>query len=318
MADVSAISAAATTPGGLGNLTPEQFGDFLETNFKRANADEMAAPSQGLNFYNVQNTSLDHEKHTAVTGFRTMPKSRDNENIPLGEVVQGFDNTYTPEDYRLGYGFEHRLRETGQYRLISKIQRALMKSASDSIELIAADPFNRGFGATAPWLCADGFYLFDSARNLEDGSGTWSNLETASALTQNSLETALVNARKQVNKRGLKAPVKMRTLIVPPDLERKAKELLASDKTPEDALNSANVYQNSLEIAVWDYLTDTNAWFLSGEMSDVMHEIFWYWRLRPSVTTFQSGNPDVTYQRVKFSAVTGADRPHNVMGNAGA
>ena len=315
MADVTAISAAATVPGGAGNLTKEQFGDFLETNFRMANADEMKAPKQGLNFYNVMSTDLDHEKFTSVTGFRTMPKSRDNENVPLGEVVQGFDLTLTPDDYRMGFGYEKRLAETGQYSLITKIQRALRKSADDTIELIAADPYNRAFGATAPWLASDGYYLCDAGRPLEDGSGTWSNLETASALTQNSLETALVNARKQVNKRGVKAPVKMRTLVVPPDLERKAKELLGSDKAPEDALNRTNVYQNSLKIAVWDYLTDTNAWFLK---SDEELEVYWLWRKMTDVETYTTGNPDVVYQRARFSAVTGAGRPHGIVGNAGA
>lgn len=316
---VSAISAATPAHGGFGVLTPEQFSDFLEENFKRANARELAAPSQGLAFYNVQDTSKDHERHTYVTGFRLMPQSRDASHVPLGEVVQGFDNTYTPVDYRLGYAFEDRLRETGLYSLITKIQRGMMKSAMYTIEYLAADPFNRGFGAsTAPWLCADGYFLFDSSRPNEAGEGTWSNLETASALTQDAWETMKVNARKAKNERGLVSPVHLKTLIVPPALERKALELQLSTQSPEDALNAANVYQNKFSVACWDYLTSDTAWFGMADASDVENELFWYWRIRPNVKTYDNGNPDVEYQRVKFSAVTGADRPVSIRGNAGA
>ncbi len=317
----TSASAETGTPGGLGILTPEQFQDFLETNFRKANAREMATPVQGMKYWNVQKTSLDHENHTYVTGFRLVPKSRDADEIPLGEAVQGFSNTYTPEDYRMGYGFERRLRETGQYRLITKIQRGMQKAGSMTVEYLMVDPWNRGFGTvSAPWLCADGMFLFDSARPLEDGSGEWSNLETPAALTMNSLETAKVAGRKMVNERGFRAPVRYTRLIVPPDLERKGREVTESVLDPETALNTKNVVgDRGLKLEVWDLLTDTSAWFLAGDAGDSDYELYWYWRVRPGIETYVAGsNPDVHYQRVRFSCISGADRPHLARGNAGA
>ena len=39
------------------------------------------------------------------------------------------------------------------------------------------------------------------------------------------------------------------------------------------------------------------------------NEVRGYWRVRPGVVTFEDGNPDVIWQRVRFRFGTGALRP---------
>lgn len=312
----SAVSNTFSMPGV---LLKDNYADILNTQFDKIKIRKWGIPVQGMDVYNVVTTSKDYIKHSYVTELGLLAKNDDEDSIPVDHPIQGFDNTHTPVDYRGSIRITKRLRETDQYAVIAKMQGALLQSAKDTTEYIAADAFNTGFGSNASWLCADGMYLFDSDRPFEDpGLGTWSNLETASALTQASLATMRLNFRKTKNERGLFRPVVMKTLIVPPALEDKAFELIKSDLRAEDDMNAKNVYQNRFEIKVWDYLTDENAFFGLGP-KDEAHELYYIWRVKPETATYNaSENPDVLVHRVRMSCVTGCDRPHNLRGNAGA
>lgn len=312
-------SAVVNTFSMPGVLLTNNYADILNTQFDKIKIRKWSAPVQGMDVYNVVTTSKDYVKHSYVTELGLLAKNDDEDSIPVDHPIQGFDNTHTPVDYRGSIRITKRLRETDQYAVIAKMQGALLQSAKDTTEYIAADAFNTGFGTNASWLCADGMYLFDTLRKFEDpGLGTWSNLETASALTQASLATMRLNFRKTLNERGLIRPIVMKTLVVPPALEDKAFELIKSDLRAEDDMNAKNVYQNRFEIKVWDYLTDENAFFGLGP-KDESHELYFLWRVKPETATYNaSENPDVLVHRVRMSCVTGCDRPHNIRGNAGA
>jgi hypothetical protein len=312
----SPVSNTFSMPGVL--LTAN-YPDILNEQFDRIKIRKWGIPVQGMDYFNVVKTSKDYIKHSYVTELGLLSKNDDEDKIPVDHPIQGFDNTHTPIDYRGSIRITKRLRETDQFAVIAKMQGALLQSAKDTTEYIAADAFNTGFGSNASWLCADGMYLFDSARPFEDpGLGTWSNLETASALTQASLATMRVNFRKTLNERGLIRPITMKTLVVPPDLEDKAYELIKSDKRAEDDMNATNVYQNRFEVKVWDYLTSSTAYFGMGP-KDEAYELYFVWRVKPETATYNaSENPDVLVHRVRMSCTTGCDRPHQIRGNAGA
>jgi len=312
----SAVSNSYSSPG---ILSKENFPDFLETNFQKVNEDLMKQAIQGLQLFNEESTNLDHVKSTALVGLGTVPVSRDADALPLDVAIQGYDNQVTPETFRLGLRIEDRLRETAQYVLISKLQKGLMQAGRDTIEYHAALPFNTTFGSSGPFKCADGLALIDTARNLENGAGTWTNEETAAALTQNSLETMDTNFAKVVNGRGLLRPLAMKYLIVPRNLRRKALELVQSDKRPEDSLNAKNIFRGAFDVIVWDYLTSATAFFGAIDFGSMDYQLRWVWGSKPEVKTWADGsNVDVTYQRVRMVFATGCDRAHGIRGNAGA
>lgn len=316
MATASAKVPAYSMPG---MLMKENFADLLNVQFKFIKSRDFKAPKQGLQFYNVETTSKDYEKHSYVTGVGLMPKNRDAQKLPFVEPIQGFNNTFTPEDFRLAIRVEKRLRETDQYGQIAKLMGSLTQAAGDTVEYYAADPFNTGFGTGASWLCADGMHLFDKSRPMEDkAQGTWDNEETAAALTQASLANMRVNFRKHLNERGLKRPLVMKTLVVPPDLEDTADVIMKSLGKPGFLINDKNVYENRFDIKVWDYLTSATAWFGLAERN-VGHELYWYWRVKPETySNVLSDNPDIWQARIRMSFVTGCDRPATMRGNAGA
>jgi hypothetical protein len=297
----------------------ENYQDVLDSRMEFVKRRKWAQPLEGLEYYQQRTTNRAYEKHSYVSSGAIVPRARTVDGIPLMHVTPGFDNTYTPVEYKLGIRIDKRLRETDQFNVIDQHMEDLNQSARDTIELYAALPFNNGFGATSEWVCADGMYLFDS-RDRELGSaGTWSNVETSSALSQASIATMRLDFRKNKNENGLLRPMTMDTVVIPPDLEDSAIVQLEGVLKPGSSLNDPNYLSRyGLKYKVWNYLTSATAWF-GMAAKDSLYELFWYWGVKPEIKSYDVGNnPDIDAYRIRMVFVTGADRPMAIRGNAGA
>jgi hypothetical protein len=119
----------------------------------------------------------------------------------------------------------------------------------------------------SPAFIYDGLPFFDTAHTQTIGGNTFSNHDAAATLTDANLQSAKVrmkstNAFDDKNERVLVRP---NTLIVPPGLERTAKQLLGSDLEIDSAQNNINVHRASLDLIVWDFLDDaasSSAWWM--------------------------------------------------------
>jgi len=109
MATASALTNTFSAPGA---LMKENFPDVLDTRFKSISQRKRMVPIEGLKYYMVEDTNRAYEKYGFVTDAGVMGKSRDVDDMPLTTKIQGFDNTLTPETFRLGMRCEQRLRET--------------------------------------------------------------------------------------------------------------------------------------------------------------------------------------------------------------
>lgn len=312
-------SAASNNISHIGAIHKSQFPDLLNTNFKLIVDRAWSQEVQGLQHFKVESTSRDYIKESAITGIGLMQLNSDEDNLPVDTPIQGFDHQVELPDYRLSIRITERMREVDQFGKIGKLQSMLAQSPRDTLEYFSADCWNTGFDTTGQFLCGDGMFLFDSGRPFEDPrAGEWSNLETASALTADSLETIRLNFRANLNERGLLRPLNMQKIIVPPALEKKANELLKSSDKPETSLNDTNFLKGKFQISVWDYLTSTTAWF-GCAAQDSLYELKWFWRVKPNFKSNPlSDNPDVYLQRVRMSFGIGCLRPHSLRGNAGA
>jgi len=106
---------------------------------------------------------------------------------------------------------------------------------------------------------------FFATDHSEGASGTHSNKGTT-ALTAASLRTAITAMRKFKDDQGKPSHVKPTLLVVPPDLEFTARELLNSAYYPEEGTTTnklaTNVLKGIVNLLVTDYLTDSNNWYL--------------------------------------------------------
>ena len=62
------------------------------------------------------------------------------------------------------------------------------------------------------------------------------------------------------------------TILIPPDLYETAYEIVGSQGKVDSANNNANVHYGQYKVEEWNYLTDTNDWFLidSSMMKDYL------------------------------------------------
>lgn len=316
-------SAQTVTNSLPGIHLKENFAALLETNLDLVKRRVWNRALMGLKFFRGETTRKDHVIRQYHYGMGLVPRNRDTESIPMDQSSLGFQNTITMVTYRLGVRFERATMDDDQYGVIGPKQAKFLECHNKTVEYTLADAVNGGFGTSgsAQFTCADGMYLFDSARNNpHPGVAQWSNLETASALTESSLWTMEQNFNSNLDERGHRAPLNMNRLIIPKALERKAIQLSRSAKTPEDALNSANQYEG-LKYDVWSYLSDTNMWVGFGGEGGYQgedNELVIIWRDKPDTVTYTAGNPDVVNQRMRSRWAVGCDRPYAFRGNAGA
>ena len=73
-------------------------------------------------------------------------------------------------------------------------------------------------------------------------------------------------------------------LLVPPELERRATQLVSERALyePDSAQFDVNMFAGRLRPVVWDRLTDANAWFLIDSRMMRQH-LHFQWRIRPEL-----------------------------------
>jgi phage major head subunit gpT-like protein len=138
----------------------------------------------------------------------------------------------------------------------------------------------------------DGRPFFDAAHNEGDG-GNQGNLGLE-ALSAQALKTALTTMRRIKDDKGRPMSVTPNVLVVPPELEWTAREILESAYWP-DALPGAdgsqklasNVLQNSLLLLVSPELPDADNWFLLDTTKPVRPLIAQV-RLEPEFTSLEA------------------------------
>ena len=115
-----------------------------------------------------------------------------------------------------------------------------------------------------------------STAHLQDGSTvTFRNeLATSADISITSLRTALIDFRNFRDGRNKRLNLRPMKIIVPPDGEWDVREILKSELRSDTTENATNAFKGDefntagLQIVVWNYLTDTDAWFLQAPEED--------------------------------------------------
>lgn len=103
-------------------------------------------------------------------------------------------------------------------------------------------------------LCASG--------HTHNGTDTTQSNSGSSALSATALSAARLAMRDFTDETDNLINTMGDTLIVPPELEQTAWEITMSDKKVNTANNDANFQKGRYKVLVWDYLSDSNNWFL--------------------------------------------------------
>lgn len=238
--------------------------------------DEFQKPSFYEKVFNVRNSNQEYEEYLHIAGLpNLMEWNSDGGELPIVEPIQGHKILFVHKDYGYMWSLSKRLLRGTQYpRISADLSRNAGQAALHTVEALATSVFAMGFTQQG----YDGANLF-GAHPLLDGS-TFNNLMNT-ALAPSSLGDAIVRFRRMKNHRGQPIVIEPKYLIVPPELERVAKEIVNSTVVPVNNAFYDNVLKGIVEVIVNPYLTDPNDWFLVSDKS--AHKLFLFWREKPNI-----------------------------------
>lgn len=283
----------------------------------------MEFPMEHEAIFNVGSMDRGILQHTQVSGLPAVGQVAEGSEYPLDQQYQGFDKTYSAVKYGVMTSITEELLADAQFDVFNRRPEQMVRSMNEARKISAASVFNNGFSAAGP----DGVALFHvSHPSIYPGAPTSSNkLGTDADLSLSALESLITVMRQTTDGSGKKVLIRPKYLVVGPSNEFLATELLDSTQKPQAALNGSITEENmvnavrsryGLSIVVLDYLTDSDAWFLCGEKGS--HELWWFDREKPAVSTDMEFKSDVALAKIKARWAVGYSDWRGVAGTSGA
>lgn len=224
--------------------------------------------------FEVKQSDKRFEKEQGVTGLPLAGVKDEGDAVPYVDPFQGFQKEYVNVTYALGSSVTREMYEDDQYNYINSIPSMLSRSMRQTEETIGFNHINRAQNTNFPG--ADGVSLANASHPLV-GGGTFRNqLNTASDLTQTSLEQAIQDLMDFVDDQSLKIRTLPKCLVVPTQLNFQARKLLESYGVVGSADNDKSGLPGTFQdLVVSPYLTDTDAWHI---ITDCPNGLTWYTR----------------------------------------
>ena len=269
-------------------LTSGNFADLLKPGLKRIFDIGMSRPRPMMEMLCGVESSTRFEEQYQGMGSQGLVPPFDG-TVPYADFDAGYRTDIRNYEFAQGIQVERRLVDDDQYSQIRRRASSMSDSFNTTIETDAANVFINGFTDSgtnrmgASTNGADGVGLLSAAHPFSpaDTNNTQSN-EGTLALTIDNLDTTRQAMRSFTDDAGQLMGVNPNMLLVPPELERTATQIVSERALyePGSAQFDVNMFSGRFQPVVWDRLTDANAWFLIDSNMMKSH-LIWQWRIRP-------------------------------------
>lgn len=216
-----------------------------------------------------------YHEEPVLYGFGAAPKLPDGQPVVYDEGGQLFTKRYDYDVYGLAFALTKVLVEDGEHvRLGTVYSKHLAQSMDETLETVTANHLNRAF--TSGYNGGDGVPLVSAAHPIV--GGVQSNVLTSAALSQTSLEQALIQIRQAQDSRGKKIRLVPKKLVVAPSNMLQAEVLLKSVLRAGTNNNDLNPIKSSSSLmdsaSVLSRLTSPNAWFVQTDAQNGL-KVLW-------------------------------------------
>lgn len=249
-------------PHAVGN-----FGDLIDKRVTKLFYDQYKELDDKIpTIYNVQSSSDSYETWSDVGSLGDFTQFTGT--VTYQSQAQGYDVTASHVPFANGIQIERELYDDDRHGIWQQRPRALAKAAQRTRQKHAARIYNNAFSVdTFFYNQSEGVALCSDSHTTNSGASTavgFDNL-TTSALS------AVAVAAARIQFRGFRGDVAERIscmpskLVIPIDLYEIAYEIAESEGKVDTANNNANVHKGKYQVMDWEYLTDTNNWFMEDD-----------------------------------------------------
>jgi hypothetical protein len=241
------------------------FADILDIRFQRIFDDEYdQIPDMLPELFGFEGTNGREDMRFSSVG--TMPDWNEfTGSVTYQDRSQGYDTVMTPLEFASGFQVRRKLFDDDQFGIMDARPRSLASSYQRTRQSHGARIFSNAFSSdTYFYNNSEGVALCSASHTTTTGASTttgFDNLGTA-ALTATAVAAARIQARKFRGDQAELISVNPDELLYPTDLYERAFEIISAGGKLDVATNNPNVHQGAYRGIEWEYLTDTNNWFM--------------------------------------------------------
>ena len=229
--------------------------------------------------FEIENSDRAFEEEVLFTGFGTAPVKGEGESVSFDDAQESYTARYDNETIALAFAVTEEAMEDNLYDTFAKLRaKGLARAMANTKQVKAAKIFNNGFNDVAADHIGDGQPFF-SANHPTISAGVQTNTYGDAALSEASIETAVIQIQKTKDDRGILIGAQAVSLHVPVDLTFTAAQVLQSEYSTTTAANGGNGITNvndinavrSMGVIPQGYFvnrrfTDTNAYFFKTDI----------------------------------------------------
>lgn len=244
---------------GVGIAVSEGFGYLLDPGLREVFWGEYnAKPSVVPMIYNVLTSAKAVEYDLGIGDMTNFEEFEGR--IQYDSPEQLWRVSYTHVEYAKGFQIERKLFDDNLYNVMNDRAIDLGRAAWRTRETKAALLFNNATSTNG----YDGVPLASNSHPLSPSNASVQDNYFAVALSSANLSTVRLAMREFTDDRGNLANVMPDMLLVPPELEETAFQIVQSPGPYQTGSGNytPEFHRNQYRVVVWDYLTDSNRWFL--------------------------------------------------------
>ena len=216
--------------------------------------------------YEIENSDRAFEEEVLFTGFGAAPVKGEGAAVVYDDASESYTSRYTNETVALAFAVTEEAMEDNLYDTFAKLRaKGLARAMGSTKQQKAADLYNNGFATNQ----GDGVPMFSAAHPVT-GSGTVTNITTAAAIAEGTLEAAIIQIQKTTDDRGILIGASGVSLHVPTDLMFTADVLLNTPGITNSNNNDINAVRHLGVFPDGFYVnrrfTDVNAWFIKTDV----------------------------------------------------
>jgi len=249
-------------------LRSADFVDALDPRFMRI-FDEYYTDLPDLveRFFAIEsNSKLQTERYSSIGTIGEIPEFTGT--VTADEVYQGYDTSITALEYARLIEIERRLIDDSQTTAIERKPKALASALYRLRQTHAARPFNQAFNVDTQFgNNSEAVSLCSNSHTTTSGAPTTVGFDNQvlTAFNATALESGRITMVDFRGDRAERIDIMPSLILARSNLYGRVYEVIASEGKTETADNDRNVHYGQYTFVEWNYLDDSNDWYLIDE-----------------------------------------------------